>query len=910
MTVEGNAVDKDLFESRFLLLDDQYKSFIELSDQLREMTIDLELDEEEAPQLKAFDKVEGYYHEIRAVARRVLIREVSAASNRASSNESDDRTMNLHYSMVLLGTCLVLAKNKSGTFIPIRALIDPASQASFITTDCQQRLGIPRRSSLVNCFGLAATPITSTKGTASVVIRPRRRGPELQVNAIVIPKISSTQPTEQVPDRVRHHFEFLELADPEYYEPGPVDILLGADMFSDIMLDKPVVRSSGLPTAWPSIFGYVLIGPLNSVSSATHDSSNISTCLVSSESDLDLTLQKFWRLEEAPMVHIVSPQDELAKEMFVNCHYRKPSGRYVVPLLLKEIYCLAALGDSQTTAIRRYKLLERKLNENPQGRDEYNSILSEYISLGHMSQVGWGTGKYYVPHHAVYKECSTTSRVRVVFDASNKTTTGTSLNDMLLVGPKLHQDISALIIRFRLHKVALIGDICKMYRMIELRPEERAYQHIIWRPNSDSDLQEYELNTVTFGLASSPYLAMRTIKQLCIDEALRYPCAADVVSRDLFVDDLVTGTASPQKAKSLITEINNLMNAGGFQVRKWASNLVEVLQELPSDLCQIEVNFNYDQVPSIKLLGIYWEAKSDTFCYHVRQWETPNTKRGILSTIARIFDPLGWIAPIVFWAKYLMQNLWKLKPGWDDELPSSTLKLWKEFVKQLPSLVAVKIPRWIGKDTTLNIECYISQILGFCDASERGYCASVYVRMGDLAEKGTVHLVLSKTRVAPIKTQSIPRLELLGAVLLSKLIKFVFDCISGMVKITRVFAWTDSSTVLTWLDTPPHRLKTFVAHRIMQIKENAIGITWNHIKTQDNAADIGSRGCLPSELVYQHLWWHGPTWLSEPFVNWKISSFQPIEFNQLSESKHIVDSAFTVQLARSFVVSSYFTKHS
>ncbi|KAG8233721.1 hypothetical protein J437_LFUL019191 [Ladona fulva] len=464
----------------------------------------------------------------------------------------------------------------------------------------------------LNCLGLLSTPVCTTQGVTSFVMKARNNNKEIHVSAIIIPKITSNQPSFPIPDSVCENFSSLDLADPNFYKPGPIDFLLGADLYSEMMTEGPILRQVGLPSAWPSVFGYILLGPMETKRS--NQNSNVITFFTSIENDLSASIQKFWSIEELPTIHSMSPEDRLAEQQFRTLHYRNPDGSYVVPLLLKDYDISLSLGDSKMQTIRRFTNLERKFKRDPELHAEYTAFLKEYLTLGHMSLAEWGSGKYYIPHHAVVKPYSR---------------------------PKLQKEISDLIIRFRLHPVALVADIYKMYRMIHLLPQHSKYQHIVWRSSEKESLQVYRLNTVTYGLTSSPYLALRTLKQLSEDEADNFPKAASVLSGDFFVDDLLTGASSELEAIELIKKLQRLLRSGGFQLRKWSSNISHLFLGLPIGLSQSDIYFLH-QGDQMKVLGIHWEPSSDTFSYHIsRISKASSTKKSILSTIAKLFDPLG-----------------------------------------------------------------------------------------------------------------------------------------------------------------------------------------------------------------------------------------------------------------------------
>lgn len=227
-----------------------------------------------------------------------------------------------------------------------------------------------------------------------------------------------------------------------------------------------------------------------------------------------------------------------------------------------------------------------------------------------------------------------------------------------------------------------------------------------------------------------------------------------------------------------------------------------------------------DFFTTVKTLGILWQPGCDEFQFkstEPKQIETW-TKRLVLSEIAKLFDPLGWLAPCVAQAKMVMQEIWKLSTpnDWDTPLPKHITVKWLQIYEQLCSPISIKIPRWIGMtDDEMHIEIY-----GFCDASIRAYAAAVYIKIQCNNKPCVINLVSAKTKLAPIKTISIPRLELCGAVLLTKLLS---RCVKALaLNSCKIYAWTDSMIVLAWLAACPSRWSTFVANRVSMIQGDCV----------------------------------------------------------------------------------------
>ncbi|XP_045477626.1 uncharacterized protein LOC123682865 [Harmonia axyridis] len=211
---------------------------------------------------------------------------------------------------------------------------------------------------------------------------------------------------------------------------------------------------------------------------------------------------------------------------------------------------------------------------------------------------------------------------------------GKSLNDLLLTGPKLQADISTLLLRFRLHQFVFTADIRQMYRQILISPEQRDYQRIVWRFSKREPLQYYRLNTVTYGVSSAPYLALRTLHQLASDDGLRFPTARQVLLNEIYVDDILTGCSSESEALELRKQVQDLLMAGGFELRKWATNHLPLLDGISSDHRRESSSIDpllLDREPSLKILVLGWNPASDHFFYSVRLNSTTVTKRNVLS---------------------------------------------------------------------------------------------------------------------------------------------------------------------------------------------------------------------------------------------------------------------------------------
>jgi len=382
------------------------------------------------------------------------------------------------------------------------------------------------------------------------------------------------------------------------------------------------------------------------------------------------------------------------------------------------------------------------------------------------------------------------------------------------------------------------------------------------------------LNTLAFGVSSSPFLAIRTLHKLADDERHAFPKAAEILKTHLYVDNLLSGANSINEARSIRNELTALLERGGFNLRQWASNDERLIDDLPARALHTGVVLDADR--SLKTLGITWSVHDDQIRYttHPIKIVEKLTKRNILSEIAKIFDPLGLLGPIVFYAKKLMQNVWLSKVHWDESVPQHIYTEWLEFARQLEVIEQIAFHRRL-----LIEECQDIQIHGFCDASSSGYGACIYVRSKGKHDIAMVRLLCAKSRVAPLKTVTLPRLELCGALLLARLQREAINTLN--INPSKTVFWSDSSVVLHWLKTSPHLLKTFVGNRVSEIQELTNAGEWRHVRSEDNPADAISRGQLPRSFARNQTWLTGPRWLANDTSEWPTEFMKPCEIPEM-----------------------------
>ena len=752
-----------------------------------------------------------------------------------------------------------------GSSVEVRALLDNASTASFVSERLVQSLSLPRTNQSIRISGIGGlshkVPIQSVSRFQIKSVRSSTR--VFEVNAVVIPRVSCDLPTSPIPlDPKWNHLHDLTLADPSFGQPGRIDLLLGVDVFVDILRDGRRKGPPGSPTAFETDFGWVLGGSTGPLGISAHTNFHISTFHTTTLSGDDV-LKRFWEVEESPSDQAcLSAEERAVIHHFDSSHKRSSEGRFIVPLPKRPN--APPLGESRSQAVKRFFSLERSLNAKGCFQD-FDAVMQEYVDLGHAETVPTADLEkspevtFYLPMHAVYKSSSSTTKIRAVFDASARSSTGTSLNDTLLVGPTVHPPLVDVLLRFRLHVVALTADVSKMYRAIELTDTDKDLHRYVWRSSPHENLKDYRMTRVTFGVSASSFAANMAVKRNAIDYSHEYPMAAEVVQKSFYVDDCLTGAIDSKLALTLQRQLTELFARGGFVLRKWNSNDPSVLEKIPVELrdsCGVHT-FPEDSQYS-KTLGIEWNVSADQFRLSITK--TPSsrtvTKRNLVSDVAKVYDALGLFSPIIVKMKIALQRLWELKLDWDDPAPDYVIEVWSQWRKEFPALATVCIPRCYSP---VGFNASSVQLHGFSDASEDAYAGVVYLRLIDSSGRVHTTLVMSKTQVAPIKRLSIPRLELCGAQLLTKLLCHAQRVLE--IPISSVFAWTDSTVVLSWLTGNPRRFKTYVGNRISFILDQIPPDRWKHVPGILNPADCASRGLFPLQLKDHRLWWDGPQYL-------------------------------------------------
>lgn len=584
----------------------------------------------------------------------------------------------------------------------------PVPKLIFLTEDTANFLNLTKKPTNISVIGIDNTS-TVVKYSAQVTLKSRFSQFQKTSDFLIVPQISQTMPSITIDYRSLEIPKNIKLADPEFFKPSKIDALIGVKLFYKLLsVGQIALKNNPEAVLQKTQLGWIVAGEFNQSSHSSSVSCHISLKL--DPPDADLT--RFWEIEELQDAKLLSSEEKACEEHYAQHTKRNLDGRYEVQLPFNNKK--HALGDSYSSALKRFHILERKFQKYPRVKKDYVEFLNEYKQLGHMSlstKQDDRFGGFFLPHHAVIKEVSITTKIRVVFDGSARTSTGVSLNDVLMVGPKLQDDLFIILNRFRSHMYVFTADIEKMSRQVLVHSEDAQHQNILFRENPTDPVLIYLLNTVTYGTASASYLAIKSLYQLADDEGANFPNAATVLRRDFYVDDMLTGARTIPEAVILRDELIALLKKGGFCLKKWASNHPEMLvehQEHPES-----THMSLDPDASIKTLGIRWNAREDHFFYEINiKAEKSFTKRSILSQIAKLFDPLGLLGPIIVYAKIILQCLWKAGVSWDESIPLEIHSSWSSYQNELGVIKQLRFHRWVTITNPVNV-----QLHGFCDAS-------------------------------------------------------------------------------------------------------------------------------------------------------------------------------------------------
>ena len=742
------------------------------------------------------------------------------------------------------------------------ALLDNCSDITLCENELINKLGIESHEKSFNITTLSDTKclkkgkevrfsVSSVDGTEHINLDQVWSVDKIPVDTRCIP----------TPDELKKWPHLRDLTLPAI-EEAEVTILIGSDVPEVFWQLEERRGKRKEPYAAKSLLGWTVIGPSGNKKG---NAGNVNFVKYEDEV-LQKQVENFWKSDfsEKFQGKSMSVEDKRALKIYEETAV-KIDGHLQVGLPWRRNP--PDLVNNRTMAEARTRHLKRKLKADPELHTSYKEVMEGYISKGHAQKaspcspddVAW-----YLPHHPVIHPKK--RKLRIVFDCAARFG-GKSLNDELMQGPDLMNSLVGVLHRFRQKSIAISGDVEAMFHQVKVTPSDcNALRFLWWSDDIDEKPEDYQMLVHLFGATSSPSVCCWALRQTAIQYGETYDAKVlATVDCNFYVDDCLVSVDTNEEAKKLVKDLTSLLQEGGFRLTKWVSNSREVMSAIPeAERAKSVVNLDPDELPIERALGISWNVENDCFQFNSALRKKPATKRGLLSVISSLYDPLGFVAPVTLTAKKLLQELCRQQVGWDEPIDEEINAEWNEWLRDLDiiSKISIKrcfIPVEFGKVTT--IELHI-----FADASETGYGSVAYLRLVNSVRQVHCSFVMGKSRLAPLKPMTIPLLELSAAVVATRL-KTLLEQELEM-EIDRTTLWTDSTSVLQYIRNERRRFKTFIANRLSEIQDNSQSAQWRYVDTARNPADIASRGLKPSNSDALQVWLNGPEFLREDKANW------------------------------------------
>ena len=642
-----------------------------------------------------------------------------------------------------------------------------------------------------------------------------------------------------------------------------VTLLIGQDCPEALIPVATIPGSKGEPYAVKTLLGWTVSGPISKRAVPQMPASYY----ISNADPLQERVDRFWALESSGIYDEergMSVDDGKVLALWQE-KIKFETGHYTLPIPFRNPH--PGLPDNRDMAERRLASLSRKLIKFPELHEKYVDGMEELLIQGFAvpvpeHEMSRSDGKvWYLPHHPVINPNK--DKIRIVFDCAAEHQK-ISLNSQVRQGPDLTNKLVGVLSRFRLHPVALMADIKSMFHQVRVTEDDQDVLRFLWWP--DGNLKNppacYRMTVHLFGGTWSPSCCNYALRRTVQDHSGSYtPAVRETVERNFYVDDCLKSVRTVSEAIYLAEQVKKLAAEGGFNLTKWTSNHPDVLKTIPvadrskkAQVCDLETP------KEDRALGVNWHVHDDKLGYHVKKMEKPLTRRGILSMLSSVYDPLGIASPFVLKARKIVQDLCQAKTSWDELIPEEQRLRWEEWTQGLEEVTGLCVPRCIQPTSSNEMELH-----HFSDASQIAYGVASYLRVTDVEGNVYCNLLMAKSRLAPLKKVTIPRLELQAATLATRqdaLLRKELD-----INLRPSTFWTDSTIVLQYIANTEARYHTFVANRVAEIQGRTEVVAWRHVPTNENPADDASRGAPASKLT-ESRWLHGPDFLCLSHEKW------------------------------------------
>ncbi|XP_062704433.1 uncharacterized protein LOC134286777 [Aedes albopictus] len=673
------------------------------------------------------------------------------------------------------------------------------------------------------------------------------------------------------------HLRGLPIEDQDLVQPK---LLIGLDNLRLVVPQKLHEGGAHDPIAAKCRLGWSIYGS-TSTNSVARVRVNFHTAAEQSPDDLlNAQLRDYFALENcgvaAPAEKLESEEDKRARRLLEETTRRTATG-FETGLLWRSD--TQEFPDTYPMALRRLKCLEKKLQGNSSMMERVREQIIDFETKGYIRKVSEAEQSkldyrktWFLPLGIVLNP-KKPGKLRLIWDAAAKVG-GVSFNTHLLKGPDLLTPLPRVLSGFRLFPVAISGDIREMFLQIRLQPGDRNAQMFLFRNHPQDPVQTYAIDVTMFGSTCSPSSAQYVKNVNAEQHAEHYPRAAAAIIEHHYVDDYLDSFRTVEEAVQVVNDVKLVHSRGGFEIRNFLCNKGEVLRrtgEIEPDSSKEFALVRAETTESV--LGMKWLPEDDVFTYTFAMRDDLKpiladkhipTKREVLKVIMSLFDPLGFIAYFLVHGKVLMQDIWASGIDWDDEIGEELLLRWQQWTSYFPQLDSLRIPRcYFQSPFPTNFDRLELHVL--VDASDSAYACVAYYRLE--TESGVqVALIGAKTKVAPLKVLSIPRLELKAAILGVRMLETVQGY--HTYPVSRRILWSDSSTVLAWIRSEHRRYNKFVAVRIGEILTATNAQEWRWVPSGMNTADIATKWKGGPDFSHNSPWFQGPAFLSRSDEHW------------------------------------------
>ena len=800
---------------------------------------------------------------------------VSCAYQQARKPNSSDGFPPLETTITYL---TVWMKNPTNdTAIKVNMLADSGANCCSIDTDLAHRLGLQGQAQPYHVQVGGGRINTYAAYGATVLVRGVQDGAEeyaikVQVYDTPCGSLGAINWAEK-----KTGWKHLKSLDLPTSAEGRVDGIIGMSEPTLIAAIEPAVMGRRYePVATKTKLGWFIGGPTKDRA----NKANLNVTFMNNEKDVEQEkdgyeqlrrdLQRFWGPTDqlGPPPATTTKLEQRAIDVFNRTKHRLSNGQYEVGLLWKNGYFVPR---NERAALSMFKRLEQQMDRVPKMRENFNTTVQEWLNKNIASYVRPTEIHYYLPTFMVVRTDKLTSAYRLVVDGSRKFS-GVCLNDRLLAGPSMINHVFDVLCRMRMGEHAFTCDVQTMYLNVKVRPADRKYLGMYYRPQSSDNLQVLQLSSHPFGLTSSPYVAMGVVKHHAEQRQVTYPLAKQAVDTHVIVDDFIVSGDNVTRLRDTLTQLEGLLSEIGMGVHKIAASHHTIVKGIePEKIAKSmrlggEGDLDWTSTPTVKTLGVVWDTETDIMRLEFKpRWiQDDLTLRMVVSDCGRFYDPLGLALPVLMSGRILQQACWSTSTDWDTVLPLGMQQRWKRWAKNSMHISSFKIPRGIKRNGE---PIHKQRLITFVDASSEAQAAVVYVQTLYQSGKLEARFLCSKGKISSLtKQESIPRLECAAAAMGATLGHKVATLLNWDPTLSLYFS--DSMTTLWWIMSEKP-LKVFVANRICAILDVSRRDQWRHVKTGDNPADLPTRTASIRMLRRSELWNFGPTFLTLPEKEWE-----------------------------------------